>query len=80
MENPIGSGSVSTKKVLWVGLVIALFNAPIAGIVYSLLFVFKKETYREALIVLAWSIVWATLFTLFLVWVRSQGLLHIAVH
>jgi len=78
METPIGSGSISTKKMLWVGLAMALFNAPIAGIVYSLLFVFKKETYREALIVLAWSIVWAIVWTSFLLWASHNGLVHIS--
>ena len=74
METPV----VSAKKVLWVGLVMAIFNAPIPGIIYSLAFMFQKETRREALIVLVWTVVWAMAYTLLLVWATHNGLVHLS--
>lgn len=52
----------SSRKVLVVGLVMALFNPPVTGIVYALFYAFKKETRRDALFVALWAIIWTVIY------------------
>ena len=67
-----GSAMVSSKKMFILGLVIVLFTSLLGGIVYTLFFIFNKETRNQALIILAWAILWA-LITAFL---QHSPILH----
>lgn len=58
----LDQSSVPLRKVFWIGMVMAIFNPPVVGIMFALLFAFKKETRRVAIVVAIWSIVWAIIF------------------
>ncbi len=65
--------SVPFRKIFWVGMVMAIFNPPAVGIVFSLFFMFQKETRRGALIIAAWSIIWMIIFSTIISILVSQG-------
>lgn len=54
----------SRKKWLWVGLVIALFLPPVPGFIFGFSLLTEKPYRREAVIIIAWTIVW----TIFMFW------------
>ncbi len=69
--------SVPMRKVFWVGMVVALFNPPVVGLVFSLLFAFKKETRRLAFVVALWAIVWTILSAIMVSALIYYGDVHI---
>ena len=73
----LDQSSVPLRKVFWVGTVMAIFNPPVVGLVFALLFAFKKETRRVALIVAIWSIIWAIIFAYIIGLLALHGDIHI---
>jgi len=52
-----GSGMITAKKMFILGMLLPLFSPPIVGIVYSLAFIFNRETRREGSIILIWAVI-----------------------
>jgi hypothetical protein len=48
-------------KVLWVGLIVAVFIPPVLGFLYALFYGFNPETRKEAIIVAVWAVIWSVL-------------------
>lgn len=67
-------GTVSLRKVFWVGIVMAVFNPPIVGFIFALLFAFRRETRREALIIALWAVVWSVLYAVLIHVLLAHGI------
>jgi len=50
----------SKRKWFWIGMVIALFLPPVPGLVFGIGLYTEKPYRKEALIIIVWSLVWAT--------------------
>jgi hypothetical protein len=61
MFDSLGRGQVSSMKILWVGLVVAVFIPPVLGFLYALFYGFNRETRKEAIIIAIWAVVWSVL-------------------
>lgn len=48
----------SRTKWLWVGLAIALFLPPVPGFIFGFSLLTEKPYRKQALIIIAWTIVW----------------------
>lgn len=71
----IENGSISTQKVFWVGILMAIFNPPIVGLVYALCFIGKKETRNLSYIVGVWAVVWTVIYYIIFRTLVSSGIL-----
>lgn len=65
----------SRKKWLWLGIVIALLNPILSGLVLGVVFWTEPELKREAKIVLAVAIIWGLAAIYFSRWLIGQGYL-----
>ena len=64
-----------SRKVLWVGLIMAFFTPPLVGIVYVLCYIFQKETRTAASLVFAWVVVWTGLSLLLFRFFVASGMI-----
>jgi hypothetical protein len=67
-----GSGMLSVKKALIMGFILSLFS-PLAGMIYSLGFIFNKNTWREGVAILIWCLVVTLLMFVGSQWLLSHG-------
>jgi threonine/homoserine/homoserine lactone efflux protein len=71
-------GSVPLRKVFWVGIIVSVFNPPIVGLAYALLYAFRPDTRRMALYVGIWTALWTVLYGLLIHFLIGGGYLHVA--
>jgi len=65
----------SRKKWLWLGIIIALLNPILSGLVLGLAFWTEPELKREAKIILAVAIIWGLITVYLSGWLIEQGYL-----
>lgn len=73
MFSSLDQKSVPLRGVFWVGMIMALFNPPVVGLVFSLLMLFKFKERRGAAFIAVWSIVWTVIFSMIISVLVSQG-------
>ena len=72
-EGKISIGS--RKKWLWLGIIIALVNPILSGLVLGLFYWTEPELKKEAKIVLAIALIWGAIALYLSSWLASQGYL-----
>lgn len=76
MTEEENSVNISKKKLFWAGIIISLIKPPLPGIIYGVALLTEKKLRREAIIVLAWTLVWTVLAFFILLWSVKQGYLR----